>query len=144
LALGALAIAGRFDAARQGVEEILAHARARGAVLTVVTMLSLRALIAVRHRGDLAGGQADAEAAIELAPELLGARFLVLAVAAAVLAGLEREETPDSLRRLIDRTGVRYDDEFTSSSQLRYASGVLGAAAGKHEAAVEELCGCAL
>src|SRR5215212_725039 len=144
LALGALAIAGRFDAARQGVEEILAQARARGAVLTVVTMLSLRALIAVRHRGDLAGGQADAEAAIELAPELLGARFLVLAVAAGVLAGLEREETPDSLRRLIDRTGVRYDDEFTSSSQLRYASGVLGAAAGKHEAAVEELCGCAL
>jgi len=107
-------------------------------------MLSLRALIAVRHRGDLAGGQADAEAAIELAPELLGARFLVLAVAAAVLAGLERDVTPDSLRRLIDRTGVRYDSEFTSSSQLRYASGVLAAAAGNHEAAVEELSGCAL
>ena len=144
LALGALAIAGRFDAAQRGVDEILARARARGAVLTVMTMLSLRALIAVRHRGDLAGGQADAEAAIELAPELLGARFLVLAVAAAVLAGLERDVTPDSLRRLIDRTGVRYDSEFTSSSQLRYASGVLAAAAGNHEAAVEELCGCAL
>jgi len=144
LALGALAIAGRFDAARRGVDEILAQARTRGAALTVVTLLSLRALIAVRHRGDLAAGQADAEAAIELAPDLLGARFLVLAVAAAVLAGLERDEAPDSLRRLIDRTGVRYDSEFTSSSQLRYASGVLSAAAGNHEAAVAELCGCAL
>ena len=61
-----------------------------------------------------------------------------------MLAGLERDETPDSLRRLIDRTGVRYDTEFTSSSQLRYASGVLRAAAGNHEAAIEELRGCAL
>src|SRR5205085_11800022 len=67
-----------------------------------------------------------------------------LAVSAAVLAGLERDESTDSLRGLIDRTGVRYDNEFTSSSQLRYASGVLRAAAGNHEAAVEELCGCAL
>ena len=65
-------------------------------------------------------------------------------MSAAVLAGLERDETPDSLRRLIDRTGVRYDTEFTSSSQLRYASGVLRAAAGNHEAAIEELRGCAL
>ena len=88
--------------------------------------------------------QADAQTAIELAPELLGARFLVLAVSAAVLAGLDRDETPDSLRRLIDRTGVRYDTEFTSSSQLRYASGLLRAAAGNHEAAVEELRGSAL
>ena len=106
-------------------------------------MSALRALIAVR-RGDLAEAQADAQAAIELAPDLLGARFLVLAVSAAVLAGLERDETPDALRRLIDRTGVRYDSEFTSSSQLRYASGVLRAAAGNHEAAVEELRGCGL
>jgi DNA-binding CsgD family transcriptional regulator len=123
LALAALAIAGRFDAARQGADEILAQARQRGAALTVVTISSLRALIAVRQ-GDLAAAQADAEAAIELAPELLGARFLVLAVSAAVLAGL--------------------DSEFTSSSQLRYASGVLRAAAGNHKAAVEELRGCAL
>ena len=144
LALGVLAIAGRFDAARRGADEILAHARAGGAALTVVTISSLRALIAVRHGGDLAEAQADAEAAIELAPGLLGARFLVLAVSAAVLAGLERDETPDSLRRLIDRTGVRYDNEFTSSSQLRYASGVLRAAAGNHAAAAEELRGCAL
>ena len=115
----------------------------RGAALTVVTISALRALIALR-RGDLAAAQADAQAAIELAPDLLGARFLVLAVSAAVLAGLERDETPDSLRRLIDRTGVRYDAEFTSSSQLRYASGVLRAAAGNHEAAIEELRGCAL
>jgi DNA-binding CsgD family transcriptional regulator len=61
-----------------------------------------------------------------------------------VLAGLDRDETPDSLRRLIDRTGVQYDEEFLPSSQLRYASGVLRAAAGKHEAAVEELRSCAL
>jgi DNA-binding CsgD family transcriptional regulator len=92
----------------------------------------------------VAAAQEDAQAAIELAPDLLGARFLVFAVSAAVLAGLERDETPDALRRLIDRTGVRYDAEFTSSSQLRYASGVLRAAAGNHEAAIEELRGCAL
>jgi DNA-binding CsgD family transcriptional regulator len=108
-----------------------------------VTISSLRALIALR-RGDLAAAQADAHTAIELAPDLLGARFLVLAVSAAVLAGLDADETPDSLRRLIDRTGVRYDTEFTSSSQLRYASGVLRAAAGNHEAAIEKLRGCAL
>jgi len=144
LALGVLGICGRFDAARQGTDEMLARARARGAALTVMTVSALRALIAVRHGGDLAEAEADAEAAIELAPGLLGARFLVLAVAAAVLAGLERDESPDVLRRLIERTGVRYDNEFTSSSQLRYASGVLRAAAGNHEAAVEELCGCAL
>ena len=60
-----------------------------------------------------------------------------------MLAGLERDETPDALRRLIDRVGVGYDTDFTSSSQLRYASGVLRAAAGNHEAAIEELCGCA-
>jgi len=70
--------------------------------------------------------------------------FVVLAVSAAVLAGLERDETPDSLRRLIDRTGIRYDTEFSPSSQLRYASGVLRAAAGNHEAAVEELRSCEL
>ena len=141
LALAALGVADGLDAALRGADEILARARERGAALTVVTMSALRALIAVR-RGDLAAAQADAQAAIELAPDLLGARFLVLAVSAAVLAGLERDETPDALRRLIDRTGVRYDTEFTSSSQLRYASGVLRAAAGNHEAAIEELRGC--
>ncbi len=143
LALAALAVADGLDAALRGTDEILTNARARGAALTVVTISALRALIAVR-RGDLADAEADAQAAIELAPELLGARFLVLAVSAAVLAGLERDEPPESLRRLIDRTGVRYDDEFTSSSQLRYASGLLRAAAGNHEAAIEELCGCGL
>ena len=141
LALAALGVADALDEALRGTDEILAQARERGAALTVVTMSALRALIALR-RGDLSDAQADAQAAIELAPELLGARFLILAVSAAVLAGLERDETPDSLRRLIDRTGVRYDTEFTSSSQLRYASGVLRAAAGNHEAAIEELLGC--
>jgi DNA-binding CsgD family transcriptional regulator len=143
LALGALGVADGLDAALRGADDILARARERGAALTVVTISSLRALIALR-RGDLAAAQADAQAAIELAPDLLGARFLVLAVSAAVLAGLDADETPDSLRRLIARTGVRYDAEFTSSSQLRYASGVLRAAAGNHEAAIEELRGCAL
>ena len=65
-------------------------------------------------------------------------------MSAVVLAGLERDVTPDSLRRLIDRTGIRYDTEFSPSSQLRYASGVLRAAAGNHEAAVEELRSCEL
>jgi DNA-binding CsgD family transcriptional regulator len=141
LALAALGVADGIDAALAGTDEILGQAREHGAALTVVTMSALRALIALR-RGDLSDAQADAQAAIELAPELLGARFLILAVSAAVLAGLERDETPESLRRLIDRSGVRYDEEFTSSSQLRYASGVLRSAAGNHEAAIEELRGC--
>src|SRR5207248_525499 len=62
----------------------------------------------------------------------------------AVLAGLDRDETPESLRQLIDRSGIRYDTEFLPSSQLRYASGVLRAAAGNHAAAVEELLSCEL
>src|SRR5215212_9099003 len=143
LALAALWVADDLDTALRGTDEILARARERGAALTVVTISSLRALIGLRL-GDLAAAQADAQAAIELAPDLLGAEFVVLAVAAAVLAGLERGETPDSLRRLIDRTGVRYDDEFLPSSQLRYASGMLRAAAGNHEAAIEELRACEL
>jgi len=141
LALGTLAAADGLDAALQGTDDILVRARTKGAALTVVTVSALRALIEVR-RGDLLAAQADAQAAIELAPDLLGARFLVLAVAAAVLAGLERDETPESLRRLIEQVGVGYDADFTSSSQLRYASGVLRAAAGNHEAAIEELCAC--
>jgi DNA-binding CsgD family transcriptional regulator len=141
LALAALAAADGLEVALRGTDEILAQARARGGALTVVTISALRALIAVR-RGDLTAAQADAQAAIELAPDLLGARFLVLAVSAAVLAGLDSDETPDALRGLIDRTGLRYDTEFTSSSQLRYASGVLRAAAGNHEGAIEELRGC--
>ncbi len=141
LALAALAAADGLDAALRGTDEILTQARERGAAPTVVTLTALRANIGVR-RGDLAAAQADAQVAIELAPDLLGAEFLVLAVAAAVLAGLERDETPDSLRRLIDRAGVRYDTDFTPSSQLRYASGVLRAAAGNHEVAIEELRCC--
>jgi ATP/maltotriose-dependent transcriptional regulator MalT len=143
LALAVLATTGDLDAALRGTDEILGQARAGGAALTVVTISGLRADIEVR-RGDLAAAEADAEAAIELAPDLLGAEFLVLAVAAAVLAGLERDETPDSLRRLIDSTGVHYDTEFLPSCRLRYASGELSAAAGNHEAAIEELRGCEL
>src|SRR5450755_1158615 len=143
LVLATLAVADEVDAALRGADEILTQARTRGAALTVVTLSALRALIALR-RGHLAAAQADAQTAVELAPELLGARFLIFAVSAAILAGLERDETPASLRRLIARTGVRYDAEFTSSSQLRYASGVLHAAAGEHEAALEELSRCGL
>src|SRR5829696_5150501 len=125
------------------MDEILTQARTGGAAVTVVTISGQRARIELR-RGNLAAAQADAQAAIELAPDLLGAEFLVLAVSSAVLAGVERDATPDSLRRLIDRVGVRYDTEFVPSSQLRYASGVLRAAAGNHEAAIEELRSCAL
>jgi DNA-binding CsgD family transcriptional regulator len=143
LALAALMLADGLDAALRGTDEMLARARERGAALTVVALAGLRALIGVR-RGEIAAAEADAQTAIELAPDLLGAQFLVLGLAAAVLAGLERDESPDSLRQLIDGAGVGYDSEFVPSSQLRYASGVLRAAAGDHEAAVEELRGCAL
>jgi DNA-binding CsgD family transcriptional regulator len=104
-------------------------------------MLALRAFIAMR-RGDLVAAQADAQASMELAPDMLGTEFVVLAVSSAVLAGLERDETPESLRRLIDDAGIRYDTEFSPSSQLRYASGVLRAAAGNPERAIEELLAC--
>jgi DNA-binding CsgD family transcriptional regulator len=144
LALTVLAIADRLDAAQQGADEILAEARKRGAAFTVATISAHRAFFGVR-RGDLVAAQADAQAAIELASDLLGAEYvIVMAVPAAVLAGLDRDETPASLRRLVDRTGVRYDTELPASSQLRYASGLLRAAAGNHETAIEELRGCAL
>jgi DNA-binding CsgD family transcriptional regulator/tetratricopeptide (TPR) repeat protein len=142
LALGALAFADGIDAALRRTDEILMRARERGAALTVVTVSGLRAAIRVR-RGDVAAAEADAQAAIELAADLLGTRFLALAVSAAVLAGLERDQTPESLRLLIDRSGIRYDTEFIPNARLRYASGVLRAAAGNHEAAIEELRGCA-
>jgi DNA-binding CsgD family transcriptional regulator len=143
LAIGALTMADHFDAAQRTSDTILTRARERGSALTVVTVSGQRAHIAWR-RGDLTSAQADAQAAIDLAPGLLGAEFLVFAVSAAVQAGLERDETPASLRRLIDRTGVRFDTEFTPSTQLLYASGLLRAAAGNHQAAIEELRGCAL
>ena len=142
LALAALVASDALDDALRGTDEILAQARARGAALTVVTVSSLRAIIELRG-GDLIGSQADAQTAIDLAPELLGAEFVGLAVAAAVLAGLDRDEAPESLRRLIDGAGVRYDTEFMPNAPLRYASGVLRAAAGNHEAAIEELRSCA-
>jgi DNA-binding CsgD family transcriptional regulator len=143
LALAALALADDYEASIQGIDAILAQARRRGVALTVANVSALRALVAGRQ-GDLNSAEADAQAAIELAPDLLGAEYVVLAVSAAVLAGLDRDETPESLRQLIDRSGIRYDTEFLPSSQLRYASGVLRAAAGNHAAAVEELCSCEL
>jgi DNA-binding CsgD family transcriptional regulator len=143
--LAVLAVADRLGAARRIADEILAEARERGAALTVATVSAHRAFIEVR-RGDLTAAEADAQAAIELvSSDLLGSEFVVvMAVPAAVLAGLDRDATADSLRRLIDRVGVRHQTELPASSQLRYASGVLRAAAGNHEAAIEELCGCAL
>jgi DNA-binding CsgD family transcriptional regulator len=142
VALVALAASDSLDAAQRGVDELLAHARKRGAALTVASVSGLRARLACR-RGDLTAAQADAHAALEIAPDLLGAEYVGLAVAAAVLAGLDRDESPASLRRLIDGTGIRYDTDFIPSSQLRYASGVLHAALGDHAAAIEELRGCA-
>jgi hypothetical protein len=111
LVLVALAAADGLDTALRAADEILAAARRRGAALAVASTSAMRAYVALRG-GDLIAAQADAQAAIDLAPDLLGAEFpLVLAVSAAVLAGLERDETPASLRRLIDRTGARLDVE---------------------------------
>jgi DNA-binding CsgD family transcriptional regulator len=143
LALAALALSDDYEASMQGLDAILAQARQRGVALTVANVSALRALVSWRE-GDLNSAEADAQAAMELAPDLLGAEYVVLAVATAVLAGLDRDETPESLRQLIDRSGIRYDTEFLPSSQLRFASGVLRAAAGNHEAAIEELLSCDL
>ena len=141
VALAVLAACDQFDASERGLDEILARARDRGAAVTVASVLALRCFGTVRH-GDLTRAQADAYTAIELAPDL-GAEFVVIAVAAAVQAGLERNETTES-RGLIDRVGIRYDTEFAPSTQLRYASALLRAAAGDHEAAVKQLLTCAL
>jgi DNA-binding CsgD family transcriptional regulator len=142
VALTALVVADALDVAQQTSAELLARARMRGAAITAATVSGLRATVAFR-RGDLAEAEADMEAALELAAELLGAQFLVLGVSA-VLVGLERGETPQSLRRVVDRNGVLHDSDFLPSSQLRYASGVLHAAAGDHDTAVRELLACAL
>ena len=142
VALAVLAGSDQLDAAIREIDEIVAQARERGAVVTVVTLLALRAFVGIRG-GNLTSAQADAYSAIELAPDL-GSEFVVLAVSSAVLAGLERDETPQSLRQLIDRVGIRYDTEFSPSTQLRYASGVLRAAADNHEAAIDELRSCGL
>src|SRR5205823_12654713 len=62
-----------------------------------ISMLSLRARGHLRL-GDLAAAEADAQAAIELAHDLLSDEYLVMAVSSTVLAGLERDKSPDSLR----------------------------------------------
>jgi len=141
VALAVLAATDELDAALRGTDEVIARARELGAAGSVATMLALRAFIGVR-RGDLLAAQADAQASIELAPDMLGTEFVVLAVSAAVLAGLERDETPGALRRLIEDAGIRYDTEFSPSSQLRYASSKVRAAAGNVEGAIEELLAC--
>ncbi|HEX3979449.1 MAG TPA: AAA family ATPase [Solirubrobacteraceae bacterium] len=143
VALAVLAATDELDEALRGADEIVARARELGAAAAVATILALRAFILTR-RGDLLAAQADAQSSIELATDLLGVEFVVLAVSASVIAGLEREETTDSLRRLIDRVGIRYDTEFSPSSQLRYASALLRAAAGNPEGAIEELMACEL
>ena len=106
LALVVLAVADRLEEARRGADEVLAEARDRGAALTVATVLAHRAFIDVR-RGDLISAEADAQAAIALASDLLGSEFVVVVAAPeAVLAGLDRDATTDSLRRLLDDAGV--------------------------------------
>jgi DNA-binding CsgD family transcriptional regulator len=143
VSLAVLAGTDQLDAALRGTDEILTRARERGAAATVVTFSALRAFICAR-RGDLTSAEGDAEAAIALARDLLGVEFVVLAVSTRVLVGLDRDETPGSLRRLIDDGRVAYDDEFSPSSQLRYASGVLRAADRNHDGALEELLGCGM
>ncbi|MFL5861262.1 MAG: ATP-binding protein [Solirubrobacteraceae bacterium] len=142
-ALYALMFSDHLDAAQSVADQILVRARERGAAVTVVAISAFRAWIALR-RGVLAAAAVDAQLVIELAPESLGAEFLVTAVSTAVLAGLDRDESPEALRGLIDRTGVRFDPEFTPSAQLLWASGALRAAAGNHHVAIEELRSCAL
>jgi DNA-binding CsgD family transcriptional regulator len=143
VALAVLAATDQLASALRGIDDILVRAREHGVALTVATISSLRAFVCVRS-GDLLAAQADAAGAIELLPDLFGTEFVVLAVSAAVLAGLDRDEPPESLRGLIDRAGISYDTEFSPSTQLRYASGLVRAAAGNHEAAVEEFRACAI
>jgi DNA-binding CsgD family transcriptional regulator len=144
LAVAVLNVVDRFDAALQHTSRLLTEAQRAGAALTVASVLAHRAFVEVR-RGDLAAAEADAQAAIELAPDLQGSEFvLALAVPVAVLAGLDRDETPDFMRRLVDSSGVRLENELVAGSQLHYATAVLRAAAGNHEAAIEELRGWAL
>ena len=144
IALGVLMLTDRLDVAQQHADEILAAGRRHGEALTVALMSALRGSIEYL-RGDLIAAEADAQAALELAPDLLGSEFVrLLAVPPAVAAGIERDQPPGSLRRLIDRTGALEDTEFLASPQVRYASGVLRAATGSHDHAIEELRSCAL
>jgi DNA-binding CsgD family transcriptional regulator len=141
VALASLAASGAVDEALAASAAILTQARRAGAALAVASMSALRAGMGY-FGGDLPAVETDAYAAIDLAAEFSAAGFHVLAVAAAVLAGLERDQTPESLSQLIARTGAHYDDEFLPGSQLRFASGALRAAAGNHADAVVELRSC--
>jgi DNA-binding CsgD family transcriptional regulator len=138
-AVAVLTVAEDFDAAQRNVDEMLAEARERGAALTVASVLAHRAFVELR-RGDLPAAEADAQAVMELALDLVGSEFaLVLAVPVAVLAGLDRGEAPGTLRGLIERAGLGEDSELMANSQLRYASALVRAAADDHEAAISEL-----
>jgi DNA-binding CsgD family transcriptional regulator len=142
LAVSVLTITDRFDAAREHADQVLAEAQARGAPLAVASVLAHRAFVEVR-RGNLIAAETDADAAIELKTDFVGSNFVVvLAVPAAVVAGLDRGATIDSLRRLIDDTGVRDDTPFMARSLVRYCSGLLRAAAGNHQSAFQELQSC--
>lgn len=143
LTISVLAIGGRGDVARRHADMILAEARECGAALTVATILAHRAYVD-SFLGDLTAAEADAQAAIELATDVGGSQFvLALAVPVAVNAGLDRDVPTESLRRLIDTTGVHDDAGFLAHALVRHASGVLRAAAGNHQAAIEELQDCA-
>jgi len=142
LAVSVLSITDRFDAAREHADQVLVEAQARGAPLAVASVLAHRAFVEVR-RGNLIAAETDADAAIELETDFVGSNFVVvLAVPAAVVAGLDRGATIDSLRRLIDDTGVRDDTPFMARSLVRYCSGLLRAAAGNHQSAFQELQSC--
>ena len=65
------------DSARRTADRLLAEARDRGAALAVATILAHRAFIDLRC-GDVTSAEADSQAAIELASDLLGSEFVVV------------------------------------------------------------------
>src|SRR5262249_47498171 len=71
VALAVLALTDELEVSIRGMDEMLSSARGRGAPITVVMLLSMRAFMNFRQ-GDLASAQADAYAAIELSHDLLG------------------------------------------------------------------------
>lgn len=95
------------DAPHIGQIPDIAPRTLRADPLTLATVLAHRAFIDIR-RGDLTSVEADAHEAIELASDLMGAEFaVVLAVPMAVLAGIERDSSLASLRRLLDHPALR-------------------------------------
>jgi hypothetical protein len=141
LALAALVASDALDEALPIVDEMLSRGRARGSALTVVTVSSMRAhQYAARRSTGVAGRRRLGDRALSRPP---GHRVRGACRDCGRACRSRAEAPPDSLRRLVDRVGVRYDTEFIPNATLRYASGVLRAAAGNHEGAIEELRGCA-